>query len=324
VSKIKQPIRDVALIGLGAIGFRHLQGLATAELPLRVIGIDPAKEPRNRAADEWVRTPHGNFSVVTSLRELPASIDVLIVATSARGRLRILNEVLRSRRIGKVILEKVAFTSREEFAYALRICAKAGTEAFVNCPRRLWPLYQELKQFVAARGGSFALHYAWQQLGLACNGVHFIDLLQYLSASRAISPLHADLRDVVPSKRPGYLEVTGSLEFGAPSGHSVNLRAGGDAPHQMQARLASDGEHFLLDELLGRLVSPDGTEILAVGPPPFQSALTGKVVDALLQGHELALPCLEESYQAHQALFNALIPRFKASGIDLSHGLPIT
>jgi predicted dehydrogenase len=259
-----------------------------------------------------------------SLRELPASIDVLIVATSARGRLRILEEILESRRIGKVILEKVAFTSREEFDRALGLCAETGTEAFVNCPRRLWPFYKQLKKFISSRDGSFALHYAWQRLGLACNGVHFIDLLQYLSGSPAISLRNAELLDVMPSKRTGYLEVSGSLEVHASSGHSIHLQADSDAPREMEARLASDDEHFILDELKGRLVSPEGTEVLAVGAPPFQSALTGKVVDALLQGHELALPHLEESCQAHQALFDALTPKFLAVGIDLSCGMPIT
>lgn len=317
-------MRDVALIGLGSIGFRHLQGLATAETPLRVVGVDPAKEARSRATSEWPRTQHGKFSATPSASELPASIDVLIVATSAHGRLRILEEILPSRRIGKLILEKVAFTSRTEFERALRLCAEAGTEAFVNCPRRLWPLYKQLRQFLTSRGGSFALHYAWQQLGLACNGVHFIDLLQYLTGSPTVSPRHADLHDVVPSKRPGYFEVMGSLEVGTTGCNSLHLQADNDAPREMEARLVSNGEQFILDELRGRLVSPDGTEILAAGAPPFQSALTGTVVDALLQGHELALPRLEESRQAHEALFDSLTPKFRAVGIDLSFGLPIT
>jgi predicted dehydrogenase len=315
---------NIALVGLGSIGFRHLQGLATADSPLRVFGVDPDQEARGRASSEWARTSVSAFTAATAAHELPELIDIMIVATSARGRLRILKEVLRSRRIGKVILEKVAFTSREEFDCALRLCAETGTEAFVNCPRRLWPLYQQLKELLASHSGSFALHYAWQRLGLACNGVHFIDLLQYLSDSPKVSLRHKDFQEIVPSKRPGYLEVMGSLEVDTPGGHFIRLQADNGAPDEMEARLISDGEHFMLDELRGRLVSPDGTEVLAAGTPPFQSALTGKVVDALLLGHELALPRLEESCQAHQALFDALIPRFKAAGIDLNPGLPIT
>jgi hypothetical protein len=92
----------------------------------------------------------------------------------------------------------------------------------------------------------------------------------------------------------------------------------------MLSWLHLDGERFALDELHGRLISPDGSELLTAGPPPFQSALTGKVVDALLQGRDVTLPHLEESCLAHQALFDALIPRFRAAGIDISSGLPIT
>lgn len=67
---------------------------------------------------------------------------------------------------------------------------KSDTKCWVNHPRRMYPFYQELRQKL--KKANFSI--SGGDWGLACNGLHFLDLISYLSSSNDFK-LNTDFLD---------------------------------------------------------------------------------------------------------------------------------
>ena len=111
-------VTTVAVIGVGQLGSRHLQGLARVESVGRLIGVEPSADSlavaRERLAD--VRTEAGDpIELVGSVADLPDRLDYVVVATSADVRRTVIEELLDGREVEHLLLEKVLFQRLADF-----------------------------------------------------------------------------------------------------------------------------------------------------------------------------------------------------------------
>lgn len=314
----RRPI--VRLIGLGNIGFRHLQGLASMARDIRLEGYDLAHSARERAGLEWssYTGSEGDFS---QLHDTPA--DLAILATSAAGRETMIRQEL-DRGTRRFLLEKVVFTQQAAFDRMQAALQAVGASAYVNTARRLWPLYQKLAQDTRASGQPVALEVSGRHLGLACNGVHFIDLLQMLSSDMDITAVDADLSKPWPCKREGYFEIWGAVRFRTSGGSSLLLSVEEDGPETPLVRLTQGDRHLTILEGAGQLVDPAGIVVQDIGRAPYQSELSALYARPMLADMAPMLPSLAESTRAHKALLAVLEPAFAKAGLMTDQGLPIT
>ncbi|URK88865.1 Gfo/Idh/MocA family oxidoreductase [Rhizobium sp. RCAM05350] len=99
------------VVGCGNIGRRHIEALAAAGVPMRVIGIEPGAGARAQA-ETLVAVFANGSTVLADMDHVPDTVDLVIIATSAAHR-RAAFETMLSRCTPKaVILEKVLFTTR--------------------------------------------------------------------------------------------------------------------------------------------------------------------------------------------------------------------
>lgn len=312
----------VRLTGLGNIGFRHLQGLKPLADRIRLTAHDLSPEAIERARAEWMgcKGAAGDFDPADD----PADpVDLSILTTSAFGREELmLAELGRGAR--RILLEKVVFTLPEAFGRAQAALSAAGAVAFVNTARRLWPLHQGLAAMARETGGPVDLAISGRNLGFACNGVHFIDLLQMLSGEAEVTSREFETSAPWPSKRGGYYEVWGRALFGTPNGSKLRLEVmpGGPESHEMTVTI--NGRPLVIHESAGRVLDEAAIQVAAFGPAPFQSALGEAYAVPLLAGQAPRLPSLAESAEAHMALFSVLIPTFDRAGLIDERGVPIT
>ena len=305
----------VHLYGLGNIGFRHLQGLAALSDEIPLVGVDPSVERCALARSEW----KGEGRFVAEAEPEPA--DIVILATSAQGRLALLRQVLERHGPDHVLLEKVAFSAMGDFDGAQQALADAGAAGWVNCPRRQWPLHQALREQLQGVA-DWTMTQAGPNWGLACNGVHFIDLMQFLSGGGAPSAEGIAIDQIIPSKRSGYFEVEGQLtvELG---GRRLVLVQRPDAGPGLTIESALG--RWSVTEAAGVLIDAGtGETLIDVGRSPYQSELTAAVASPLLAGATPPVASLAEARLAHAPLIEALTPVFEAAGHDVSGGLPIT
>lgn len=313
--------RAVWLIGLGNIGLRHLQGLEPLAAGIRLYGADMDALAVERAHSEWSALPGAEGVFASTLPTEPGPPGLAILATSARPREAL---VLAAIEAGAraLVLEKVVFDTRAAFDRVGALIRARGVITHVNCARRMWPMYSELAARCAGARSPVQIRAYGRNLSIACNGVHFLDLLQFLSGEDAVKATGHSLSAPWSAKRPGFYEVWGEAAFSTDSGATLKLSSAPDMSDTNVVEIDLDGETLTIEERVGSVVGRTLEETF--GRPPYQSELTGPLATTLLYGGECPLPTLETSRLAHFALFDALEPTFQAADLARDGRLPIT
>jgi hypothetical protein len=315
----------VVVSGAGQLGSRHLQGLSTCSLPLDIYVQDPSDISLNTSSERWLEvaapgaTQHRLY-LCRSLAELPRQVDVAIVATPADVRPAIVEGITERSHVNYWILEKVLARSVDALQQIRNSVGSAG-QAWVNTPRRALPWHQAIKASLVL-GRPMQLHVDGGEWGLACNSIHFLDMFAWLTGEKLEDCLTDGLDPRwVASKRPGNMEVMGRLEARFSGGSSVSLTARtGDVIYDFEF---TDGEHvWHMDEVAGNASRSDGLAI--PGRIPYQSEVTGDLVETLLQTGSCALPTLDQSAHIHSVFLRSLLSHWRRHVNASATEVPIT
>ena len=300
---------NVAVIGAGQLGSRHLQGLSKLVQDCTLHIVDPSDssiaEARKRISEIKLTKPKKVCSHY-SPETLPASVELAIIATTSDTRLEAMKSLCSSSSVQFLILEKVLFQNPSHFVEARKLLESQSIKCWVNCPRRANSEYSELRDFfgsepltfMAVNGGGW---------GLGCNAIHFLDLLAFFSG-RAEFSFDTSLLDRQNrvGKRKGFIEFSGTLR-GNCSGISFALRSiwGGKGRHIVS--LYSDTKVAVIDEIGSRIwkIDEDTSECVDFNVP-LQSNLTSEVAESILTKGTCKLTLFEESESIHVPFLDAL------------------
>ncbi len=327
--------RSIVIVGAGQLGSRYLQGLAAVSHHLRVQVVDPSIDALERAAIRWseVDGPEVGHEVSYhgDLCEVASDVGVVVVATTAPVRPAAVEAVAERTNVATWVLEKVLAQSLDDLQRIVH--AVGGDMAWVNTWGRMTPWYQRLRGAEAVgpvrfwvEGGSW---------GMACNAIHVLDLIAWWTGEDLVGVDAGGLdADWLPGKRPGMLEVSGSLVAtysGGTTGVLYACRsavdgepAGTDGPEVLG--IDGPGSGWLIErpfsEIDGVAVATDGTRVR--GRIEFQSERTAPLVDDLLNGRGCGLTDLATSAEQHRIFLSGLLYRWSGvAGRDLDR-LPIT
>ena len=146
--------------------------------------------------------------------------------------------------------------------------------------------------------------------GLACNAIHFIDLVSWWTAASADVVDTRRLGDWQPSKRSGFQEVFGCLMVNFRDGSTLELICSqSDAAPRIEVETPEG--IWLIEETAGIAVGPSGQEI--PGQLSFQSALTAPLVEQILTFGRCELPSLADSAAQHRPFLDALLQQWNHS-----------
>jgi hypothetical protein len=305
----------IGVVGCGNIGGRHLQALTRLEGPARIIAVDPSASSREQAAamlrNEASRPVEP--ALAADIDALPGELDVVIVATAAPGRRRLLEQVLAGRRVGAVILEKVLFQHEADYAAVAELLAARGVPAWVNTPRRLYPGYRALAEQLEGSGPIGLSVELGERAGLGTNAIHFVDLLAYLAGGARGLSLRGDrMRPIGRSRHPGAVEFAGVLHGTLADGSTLAIRRDPASPAPVSLMVAArDLRAVVIETTSEALVATAGS---SPGPwrwqpmpfaAPYQSALTHRVVAEILSTGRCGLPTYAESAPLHLACLAA-------------------
>src|SRR5436190_18734178 len=110
-------MKNIAIIGAGQLGSRHLQALAFVNEPISIQVIDRSADALNIAENRFNenrKTFHGQISYHTDISNLVKNIDVAIIATGSSGRKKIIEQLLSHSSVRYLILEKFLFTKESD------------------------------------------------------------------------------------------------------------------------------------------------------------------------------------------------------------------
>lgn len=170
------------IIGLGAMGLRHLQA-ARAVSGVDVVAVcDSRQAALDAPAVAGVPRRHLSHTDLLAHEKL----DVAVISTTAPSH-RALVEACVDAGVKRILCEKPLACSVADGQAILDACARAGVRLAVNHCRRHSPGYGWLADKI--RSGSWGelrgIRISCPGIGLGCLGTHFVDLMFFLSGLEA-------------------------------------------------------------------------------------------------------------------------------------------
>lgn len=325
-------MRTLLIIGAGELGSRHLQGALKVEDQSRVYILDPSERSLEIAevrANEIQHTHQIYFS--TQWNILPNSFDVVIIATSANVRFKVVTHLLNNYKVNHLILEKVLFQDIESYDIVSELIEKTNTNTLVNHPRRSFDFYKNVKnEFKASKDKKILMQVVGGYWGLGCNALHFIDIFCYITDSKLMK-LTTELVDdkIIDSKRKGFSEFTGTINGYMESGDSFSITSFDEESSDTTVSLSSNSKRWLINEgrekKMIKLSSENSFKEESHNiVMDFQSNLTTNVVSCLYNNKETHLTIYEDASNTHLMFIKAFLKKFKEITNQEIKNCPIT
>lgn len=322
----------LAVIGAGQLGSRHLQALSLIDREASIQVVDPISTSLEIAKTRFSEVcGSGNVRGVTYLNrisDLWDELDLVVVATNADVRMAVVEELLSLKKVRYIILEKVLFQKLDDYDVVGDLLTQKNVKAWVNCPKRVWPFYRELKEkFNGVERIDYTV--SGSDLGIGCNAIHYIDNLAYLTGQIKFTLFNDQLDpETIPSKRQGFIEFTGTLYGYTEKRSRITITSyhGGDVPPLVQ--ISSDSVRCLIMENQDKALISDKKDSWSWQEikftSPYQSQLTHMVVQKILNTGKCDLPNFEESSSLHTPLLEALTTHLKKKVSEEIEICPIT
>jgi hypothetical protein len=304
----------IALIGAGQIGSRHLQSMALLDEPVSIEVVDPVEQSRDLARARYNEVAKIKTATEVTyhkdLTDISDNIDVAIIATGADVRRQVIESLLAKKKVKYFILEKILFQKKEDYWFTEKLLKKNNVKAWVNCPRRMWPLYRELGgQFDGV--GNIDMLVSGDKIGLGCNGIHYLDLFCFMTRDKEVV-LDAEglSNEIIPSKRDGCIEFTGMLQGLSRSGHRFGIVEYRGSNMSIMVQINSQKMRCLIDETNGcAWISAAGKSGIWEKhdfSPIFQSKLTHLALEQLIRNGDCELTGFNESMLLHLSFLSSL------------------
>ena len=305
---------NVAVIGVGALGRRHLQAILGEQNGIKVYGVETNNELLKSLQEEMPEVVFTN-----NIAELPDHISAAVIATSSNVRRMVFDELVSHCKIDNIIFEKVLFQKEEDYYHVKEILEEKGINAWVNCARREWDAYHQLKEklrdvnemHISGIGG---------QWGMGCNSIHILDLIEYLSGDTVTTIDITGLEDgIIDSKRKGFKEFFGTIKGNSGKCKTYQLTCIKESTLPFIITICTDQGRYIINETRSSIQFAEvknNWEWQKEGfPLIYQSQLTGRVIKSILSTGKCNLSDYDSSMRLHLMLIRELIKFFNKNGM---------
>lgn len=305
-------MKNIFIVGAGQLGSRHLQALKSVEIPLDITVVDPSESSLNTAKERYYGTSGATDHKVKYLQKIPGSfekIDIAIIPSNSNVRRSIVETLLANGRVEYMVLEKLLFDKEEDYHSINLLLKEKSVKAWVNCSMRTMPFYNGLEQLF--KGKKFIYNVTGSQFGLITNAIHYIDHISFLSDCLSYDVDTSMLQfPPIQSKRPGFLELNGTLSVRFSNGCSGLFTCFPEGKLPVLVEIISDNIRLLSKEWENKALICEEKENWqwkeVDATIPFQSQMTGKVVIDILSRGQCALVEYEDSMKLHIPLLEGL------------------
>ena len=309
------------VVGAGKLGSYHLQGLAKISENALIDVYDISEKSlqmANKMLSEVNSISRHQIRFLNDLQNLRDDYVLGINATTSGFRL---DSVIKTGHLAENwILEKV-LTQNVSQIDAIEEHFTSDQNVWVNLIMREFPWLQEAQLQIKK---SKLLNYetCGVDWSLACNAIHHLDLIGWLSEAQLIS-LDCDQLDDswFDSKRKDHFEILGTINAIYSNGTTASLTSlplGNDRI----STLTTEKNIWQLDEIAGEIKSSDG--LLYKGVFERQSNITTQLADTVINHRTLNLPKLDYAANMHRIFIKAMLDHWNKCQITNSNFVPIT
>lgn len=324
--------RNILIIGAGELGSRHLQGIIKSQYDLDVYCVDPSENSLAKAKSRSEEILHThNLKFLKNYNDIPQEIFLCIVATSANIREYVVKDLLKTLQIENLVLEKVLYQSIKSFENIDQEIEKLliKPKIWVNHPRRMFPIYQKIKTLAKNFGKLIEFNLIGSNWGLACNSLHYLDLIEFLAESEInIIDSESINNSIIDSKRSGFIEFSGKIKGELKNGVRYEINDVPNIPSTSISLILSFEKCVIFIQetpiqickiIHNNKINEDLEFITG-----YQSSLSTEIIDNLISGKELMLTRYNSAINTHKLFIESLLNKYNTiKGIE-SEVLPIT
>lgn len=307
-------MKKIVIIGAGQLGSRHLQGIAQSSFDISIEVVEPYESSRETAQIRYKEISSRNhvksIEFYDSIEKLSSEIDLVIVATSSDVRAKVVTELLTTKKVSNLVLEKVLFQSIEEYYEVEKLLNETNTNCWINHPRRMFPIYKALREELK-EAKQISYNFQGGNWGLGCNGLHFIDHLSYFANSLNLTVYNECLdKKIYDSKRKNFIEFNGLLT-GMIDNHTFSLYSNAESSPSIFT-IVSDVLVAKIDESNGivNISKKENSwkwEIVEEKIVYFQSELSNILIEDILVKNKCFLPTYQEAMKLHIPYITCLL-----------------
>ncbi len=307
-------IPHIAIVGAGQLGSRHLQALKKINCNIDLSVVEPDSSATETAKLRFDEMPFSPFikkvKWVKEIQQIQEFVDVAIIATNADIRRNLVEQFIKSPGVGNLILEKVVFQSIVDFESIIKQLDRGNIKAWVNCTRRMYPIYQKIKAAIEYDDIIY-FHINGRNWGLGCNCIHYLDLFAFITGNSNITLDGSGLdKELYDSKRNGFIELGGYLIGQSSRGDFISLvDYKTEIGISFSLNIVGKNFEYFINEMDGVLIHSSKKNHWEVKKDlfkvPFQSELTHLAVQDILEKGICSLTTLKESSLIHRPMLDA-------------------
>jgi len=290
-------MKKIALIGLGNLGKHYMSGLSKIKFKKELFFIDTSTKNLNSAKKIWLDICNKNFSLYhfgKKLKILPKNLDLVIIATTANARLKIIKNLINSSKIRYWIVEKPIATDIDSLN---KICKYLKNQkVFINISRVYSKNYLYIKKKIAPRK-NLKLKVDGSRWNLASNAIHFIYLYFWLTNSFEKKKLSfvLDVKLSYETNRKNFFDFYGSLKIKSNNNEIISLNnqpVRKNFKKNMVTEIVNGKKKWKINELNNKLYH--NKKLIYHDKNFYQSLITDKIITNLLRKNQTKLPSLSD------------------------------
>ena len=287
------------IIGGGNLGFRYAQGIMklNKEFYLTIVDNNPSRLEflKNTFAEEN-NSSFLNLEFLTEVCE-KRNFDLAIVSTNSDVRFKIFNKYNNNHNIKYWILEKVLTPSLKELSLFPK-----NNNIWINTFLRRLKLFSNIKDKIS--NDNVLIEVTGGNWGLACNAIHYIDLISWLFNKMPTSVNNDNLKkNWFPSKREGFFEINGVLLVNYPE--NIILKIKSDNSNDELKIVLKDKSNTYTYNLISGIYQVNKITKDSI-PIPYQSDMTSDVINEIIETNNSSLTPINESIQMHKLFIKTM------------------
>ena len=317
----------ILLVGSGNIGRRYLEGLAKLKFETKVQILDISKDSLLLAKNFFLSLENQGFLSVSfndSVEDIEGTFDIAIISTTAKNRVEIIQNIKQKFEIRSWIIEKVIVQSLDELRKMERMFIN-NKKVWVNHPRRIMKWHTEIKKTFLNNidiKNPIKVKIQGIEWGLACNALHFIDLVSWWTDDVIKDIDISGLNNWSKSKRKGFEEVYGIMKINFIKNSTLELVCypGKLSTHSIEINTLKS--FINIDEEKGKAYLSDGNYLS--GKVDNLSDIVPEVICKIYRDFNCDLTTLAQSISQHEKFLESLMQHRRLTLKEESILIPIT
>jgi hypothetical protein len=319
---------NLAIIGCGEIGQRHLESVLNLDYKMKIFLIDKSTICLEKCKQiSFKKKKLNTFYFVTSINEIEEDFDFVIVATNSKHRFSALKELYKYKTPKFIILEKFLFNKLSYFEEAKRLFQLGDTKVWVN--QWMSTDFPDLSDIFGETDG-INISVTGKNWNFCSNCVHWIEWFHHVNNRKEIVLFKSDLENlIIENKRKEFFETFGSFEFHSANNNKLFLECKYEKNGERETLISlsnksSKAEFQLTVNGLKGFIFRSNQKKNINFKIRYLSERTSVYIKSILEENECTLPTYDQSVLHHKLVFQTLKNHFDKSYLKTNNLLPIS